>query len=91
MKEIIQLLTLVESLKELAQRHVRFGCIQFIQLQVLQIIFDSAEIFAIGNAQMKGNLGHVVLLVLDLLEQCRSRLSVHPYCRRTHLKISLSH
>jgi hypothetical protein len=26
----------------------------------------------------------------SLLEQCRSRLSVHPY-RRTHLKISLSH
>jgi hypothetical protein len=25
-----------------------------------------------------------------VLEQCRSRLSVHPYCRRTHLKISLS-
>jgi hypothetical protein len=27
---------------------------------------------------------------LIVLEQCRSRLSVHPY-RRTHLKISLSH
>jgi hypothetical protein len=46
------------------------------------------DIYELDRKTKEGQRDYIVALVL---EQCRSPLSVHPYRRRTHLKISLSH